>query len=153
MSHELIPTARRLANVNVRRPRQADLKRAVSTAYYALFHTLAKECADRLIGSHSLQRGAAWRQVYRALEHGFAKNACCQVTSLGFPPGVVYFADTFARLQDQRHQADYDPQVRYIRADVLIMITEVEQAISALKGASVRDRTAFAALVLLKNRR
>ena len=48
MSHELIPTARRLANVNVRRPRQADLKSAVSTAYYALFHTLAKECADRL---------------------------------------------------------------------------------------------------------
>ncbi len=66
---------------------------------------------------------------------------------------LANFADTFARLQDQRHQADCDPEVRYIRAEVLIMITEVEREISALKGASVRDRTAFAALVMLKNRR
>lgn len=46
MSHELIVTARRLANVRTRRPRQADLKRALSTSYYALFHTLAQDCAD-----------------------------------------------------------------------------------------------------------
>lgn len=47
MSHELIITARRLANVNIRRPRQADLRKAVSTAYYALFHVLAQDCADQ----------------------------------------------------------------------------------------------------------
>ncbi|MCY4185677.1 MAG: hypothetical protein OXC82_09925 [Rhodobacteraceae bacterium] len=34
---DLISTARRL----VGKPRQADLKRALSTAYYALFHALS----------------------------------------------------------------------------------------------------------------
>ncbi len=153
MSHELIPTARRLANVKARRPRQADLKRAVSTAYYALFHTLAKDCADRLIGTGIPSRSPAWRQVYRALDHGFAKKACEQVTKLAFPSEIIHFADTFTRLQEQRHSADYDPTASYIRADVQLLITEAESAIRVFKKVSLRDRTAFAALVLLKNRR
>ena len=45
---DLISGARLLAQGNGRRgrPRQADLCRAVSTAYYALFHTLAGCGAD-----------------------------------------------------------------------------------------------------------
>ena len=152
MSHELIITARRLANVRARRPRQADLKRAVSTAYYALFHTLAKDCADRLIGSGVPSRNPAWRQVYRALDHGPAKKACEQVTKLGFPPEIIQFSDTFKRLQEQRHTADYDPSTSYIRADVQLLIAEADVAIRVFKKATLRDRTAFAAFVLLKNR-
>lgn len=152
MSHELIVTARLLANIQARRPRQADLKRAVSTAYYALFHTLAKDCADRLIGTGVPSRHPAWRQVYRALDHGPAKKACEQVAKLGFPPEIVHFSDTFKRMQEQRHTADYDPSTNDIRADVQLLITEADVAIRAFKTATRRDRTAFAALVLLKNR-
>ena len=43
--------ARRLALAGPRRPRQADLRRAVSTAYYALFQAMAKDCADVLVGA------------------------------------------------------------------------------------------------------
>ena len=32
------------------RPREAELRRTVSTAYYALFHTLARSGADLLVG-------------------------------------------------------------------------------------------------------
>jgi uncharacterized protein (UPF0332 family) len=46
----LIVTARKLAKASPKKPRQADLKRAVSTAYYALFHALAKNAADQLVG-------------------------------------------------------------------------------------------------------
>jgi uncharacterized protein (UPF0332 family) len=152
VSHELISTARRLANATVRRPRQADLKRAVSTAYYAMFHTLAKECADRFIGTATPSNSPAWLQVYRALEHGFAKHACAQVTQLGFPAGIAHFADTFVGLQIERHRADYDPQASYRRAEVLILIGEADRAIRTLKQTTVPDRKAFAALVLLKNR-
>lgn len=76
--HELIETARRLAGANPGQPRstQADLRRTVSTAYYALFHCLAGAAADLLAGRAS--RGSDWDQVYRALEHGKARRACQQ---------------------------------------------------------------------------
>ena len=51
----LIRIARYLAStgtgVNAGRPNQADLRRAVSTTYYALFHALARCCANTLIGA------------------------------------------------------------------------------------------------------
>lgn len=153
MTHELIPTARRLARINPNRPRQADLKRAVSTAYYALFHTLAQDCADRLIGTGPRRYSPAWVQAYRALEHGFAKNACESVSRLGFPVEVRDFANTFRQLQDERHRADYDPLARYTRAEVIILVSEAELAIRSLKAAPRQDRRAFAALVLLKRRK
>ena len=37
-SHDLIETARRLTESGAAQPTQADLRRAVSTAYYGLFH-------------------------------------------------------------------------------------------------------------------
>src|SRR5712692_5365690 len=40
---DLLEQARHLANREKKRPRQASLRRAVSTAYYALFHLLISE--------------------------------------------------------------------------------------------------------------
>ena len=57
------------------KPRQADLKRAISTAYYALFHAMAKDAADMLVGVGADRPDKAWTQLYRALQHGDAKNA------------------------------------------------------------------------------
>jgi len=79
--------------------------------------------------------------------------ACSQVTKLGFPSNIAHFADTFARLQDSRHRADYDPHAQFNRAEVLLMISEADRAIRVLNHVSLSDRKAFAALVLLKNRR
>ena len=44
----MIVTARKLASASLKKPRQADLRRAISTAYYALFHAMAKDAADML---------------------------------------------------------------------------------------------------------
>ena len=78
---DLIRIARGLAGGaiggNIGRPRQAELRRAVSAAYYALFHALARCCADTLVGATPASRSqTAWTQTYRALEHGYAKNQC-----------------------------------------------------------------------------
>ena len=76
---QLIAISRLLAEISEgvearRISQQARLRRAISTAYYAMFHALAKSNADALIGSTPQSRGlAAWSQVYRALEHGFVK--------------------------------------------------------------------------------
>jgi hypothetical protein len=43
--NDLLEQARHLANREPKRPKQASLRRAVSTAYYALFHLLGIETA------------------------------------------------------------------------------------------------------------
>ena len=61
-SRDLIETARGLTELSPRRPSQANLRRALSTAYYAVFHSLAGAIADILMGKG---RNEAWHQVYR----------------------------------------------------------------------------------------
>jgi len=153
LGRALIVTARKQAGLNVRKPRQADLRRAISSAYYAVFHALAKECADRLVGTASNRRDAAWQQVYRALEHGFARHSGESAQKLGFPSAIVNFADTFGELQRERHAADYDPSMVCTLADARSAIDRADAAIGDLRGAPRADRTAFATLVLLKQRK
>ena len=96
-SRDLIETARGLTELSPRRPSQANLRRALSTAYYAVFHSLAGVIADILMGKG---RNEAWHQVYRALEHGSARNACRNMEVVrGFPPEIQDFADRFVVLQ------------------------------------------------------
>jgi uncharacterized protein (UPF0332 family) len=152
VSVELLMTARRLARAGARRPRQADLKRAISTAYYALFHAFARNGADMLIGTGSNRADKAWSQTYRSLDHGAAKNACGQLRNLGFPQILCSCADAFVELQQARHDADYDPDYRVTRAEALAAIARAESAIAYLGASSRRDRKALAAQLLLRRR-
>jgi hypothetical protein len=149
----MIVTARKLAKASPKKPRQADLKRAISTAYYALFHAFAKDAADLLVGTGTNRPNKAWKQTYRSLEHGFAKSAREQVRNLGFPITICSCADAFVRLQQDRHDADYDPDGRVLRADALAAISLAEQAIKDLRASTRRDRRALAVHLLLKKRK
>jgi uncharacterized protein (UPF0332 family) len=87
-------------------PRQANLRKACSATYYAIFHTLCESNANMLIGDQGTQR--AWTQVYRALDHRKAKNDCVAKGMIGeFPAEVQDFAAMFATMQEKRHRADY----------------------------------------------
>ena len=48
---DLQQQARELATKDRRRPRQANLRRAVSASYYALFHFLTDEAARQALGA------------------------------------------------------------------------------------------------------
>ena len=147
---DLMEAARGLMELSPRRPSQANLRRAVSTAYYALFHCLAACAANALIGR---VRDAAWHQTYRALDHGKARSACENKAVLAaFPPEVRGFADTFATLQKARQQADYALEGKYEKAGVRAAIDTVEDAIVAFEQVDVRHRRAFIAHVLFKRR-
>ena len=149
-SRDLIATARGLTAISRRRPSQASLRRAVSTAYYAMFHCLAGAAADLLIGR---RRSPAWHQVYRALEHGKTRNACRHQQAMqGFPPEIRDFANTFTVLQDARHQADYALEGRYDKLDVLEAIDRAENAIVQFEQADIQHRRGFAAHVLFRRR-
>ena len=106
-----------------------------------------------LIGTNDRDSDPAWVQVYRALEHGIAKNACIAAGNRGFLGGIISFANTFVTMQEERHRADYDPQARYARADVLVLIDTCERAAVDLSAAPRSDRKAFAVWVLFQKKR
>lgn len=152
---DYIRSARKLiGRGHSRRPRQSDLRRAISTAYYAMFHTLCINCADCLIGGTRAARSdRAWRQAYRAIEHGFAKSQCKNGSILArFPREVEDFAQAFVTLQEKRHDADYDPFARFSLTDAINAIDQAEGAIRGFKGVSISDRRAFAAWTAMKHR-
>ena len=133
------------------RPRQVELRRAVSATYYAMFHALARCCADTLIGATRSERRSqpAWRQAYRALDHAQTRRRCnnSQVISR-FPRGIQEFGRIFVHAQGYRHQADYDPEATFTRAEVLQLINEVRGKIVRFNDADNKDRRAFAAYVM-----
>ena len=141
------------------RPNQVELRRAVSTAYYALFHTLANDCADLLIGRRSpTQTNRAWGQAYRALEHRevkrkYSQNPGKNILRKDFPLAIKEFADQFVAMQENRHKADYDPLEPFTRSGVQQLIRESRTAISGFQLVAERDRRACAAFVLFPLRR
>jgi hypothetical protein len=93
---DLLEQARIPAKLDVKKPKQANLRRAVSSAYYAVFHFLVHEACCAQIGTQHAQ--AAYRHVLgRAFVHGHM----------------------FVELQEKRHLADYDLTERFERSDVL----------------------------------
>ena len=148
----LLQIATDLAEVNPRRPRRADLCRAVSTTYYALFHCLARTCADRLAGSGgAVGNRPMWRRVYRAPEHRQAKARCENVPS-SFPHDMRQFGRTFAMQQRKRHLADYDPDYRVGKSEVTADIDRARTAIDRFLATPANVRRDFALHVLTKVR-
>ncbi|WOF43684.1 hypothetical protein KNJ79_01575 [Sphingopyxis indica] len=119
-----------------------------------MFHGLAQICSDGLIGTAGADRSRpAWRQTYRALEHSAAKRACRNNAILAdFPQEIQDFADGFAQFQEKRHNADYDPEFRSSKSEVLADVERATALIDALRNVSMKDKRAFAAHVLFKQR-
>jgi len=169
IGRDLVAQARMLATSEPRRPKQATLRRAVSTAYYGLFHFLIEESTTLLFGTG--QSDAAFRQLAaRAFVHARMKSVCTefvkpnplQVNPLlrelwqrfaivnSQPARLV--AQSFIDLQDDRHAADYDMAVSFSRQDALIAVTRVEQALGAwrqLKAGSPETCRLFGMAMVL----
>jgi uncharacterized protein (UPF0332 family) len=150
---DLIAQAERLAKASPKKPRDVDLRRAVSGAYYALFHELARSGADLLVGTVGANRSEkAWRQVFRALNHGEAKSRC-QNLPPSFSQDLKDVAESFVELQESRHAADYDPQAEFARGDVQSHILQAGDAIAKFRSSAISDRRAFMIWLLFPSRR
>jgi uncharacterized protein (UPF0332 family) len=119
LADDLLEQAHHLAKREPKRPRQASLRRAVSTAYYALFHLL--------ISSAILQwKGVPQRsQVARGFDHGAMKDASKRTVSRQFDPADLAIgarlktvAQAFIDLQQNRHAADYSYAKKWSRTEV-----------------------------------
>ena len=134
-------------------PRQANLRRAVSTVYYALFHWLARCAADSLVGVGETP-GESWTRVYRALNHRDLRQRCLKGR---VPPATPYplrqLGTALVQLQPIRNGADYNPAVRLAKRDVLAQVDAARGILDDLERTTQSERRAFAVHVLFAERR
>lgn len=156
MHDDLFRQARRLATLDPKRPRQANLRRAVSATYYAAFHALIDGSCRLVFGGHYSQ--TPYRQVLgRAFSHSVMKEACRSFlggtlkssvrkglpSSFAVPAEVRRIAEAFVELQQVRHLADYDLTERFIRSDVLLLIDQAESALEDFQKLPSSDEKTF----------
>ncbi len=116
-------------------PAEANLRRGVSTAYYALFHLLVGEAMMRIVADPSLRA-----RVARSFQHDRMKHVCqdysdAKLDSTGqltiksgavIPVPLQDIGTAFVSLQNARHQADYDTgsTLTHAEADTHVMSAE-----------------------------
>lgn len=145
-------------------PRQVDLRRAVSSAYYGVFHAALTAAADEVVGR--TKRGdRRYELVYRSISHRALFELCTEVMKprvtpkyarfvpvQGFGANIEAFATAAIELQGKRNAADYDPSVRIRTADAKLAIDTARIAVRRLEGASRARRQAFLTLLLFRPR-
>ncbi|HMC10508.1 MAG TPA: hypothetical protein VKH44_04430 [Pirellulaceae bacterium] len=159
IAEDLLEQAEHLASRERKRPKQASLRRAVSAAYYALFHLLVDEAASTLVTDRNLRL-----LVARAFEHGHMKHAASSFASAALPQNLAAIAGrkipkdlqevaaTFIDLQEARHEADYNFAERFTRTEVQRHIHRARRAFAAwtrVKGQKIA-RVFLAALLLAR---
>jgi uncharacterized protein (UPF0332 family) len=119
LADDLLEQAHHLARREPKRPRQASLRRAVSTAYYSLFHWLVSSAIFQWKDVH--QRS----QLARGFDHGAMKDASKKTVNRQFDPAdaaiaaqLKTVAQAFIDLQQNRHAADYSYLKKWSRTEV-----------------------------------
>jgi uncharacterized protein (UPF0332 family) len=123
---DLLDQALHLARRDPTRPKQASLRRAVSTAYYALFHLLISEAVSywRLKRQRTL--------LARSFDHRKMKGVCHNCRSQIADLRAV--AKTFVDLQDSRHRADYDNSGVWTKMEAMSAIKRARTAFTMWRG-------------------
>lgn len=145
---ELIRASRLLAGGQ---PSQEALRRAVSTAYYAMFHALATSNADLIVGAKTPANQSNWIATYRSLRHFRAQNPLHGWPHL-FSTPVQNFAVVIAGIKEERENADYNPNANFTQNQVVSWIDSAERAIIEFNAASPQER-AMVAIATLAGRR
>lgn len=165
LPQDLLAQARFLATKEPRRPKDASLRRAVSSAYYALFHLLVDE-ASRFLVSGS-DRDPLRNLVVRGFTHlemgrtakafssgygGLAQHIQSIIPDAsGFPARLSTVAAVFWDLQTARHSADYDVSYRLTRSQTLALIRRAESAFADWEKIRTHEAARIFLVSLLMN--
>src|SRR5712691_7537913 len=137
---DLLELAQDLANLHPESPHQASLRRAVSTAYYALFHLLISETTA------NWARPELRATLGRCFDHGPMKTASeTKVSQINAafkdnpPEGAEEtvalhlraVADAFIQAQQQRNDADYNMAKEWTPVEVDTQVASVNEAFKA----------------------
>ena len=137
-SEDLLTLARQMVDRNPGAQVEAELRRAVSTAYYALFHLLIDEATDRLVSVVAIRP-----RVARTFDHNIMRKVCQEYadsTDIGsgrhrtkkagieIPTALFNIASTFVAIQEARIQADYNLWAGVPHAQAAADVRRVEAA-------------------------
>jgi hypothetical protein len=141
-----------------------DLRRAISDAYYGIFHATLAAAADQFVGAGK-RSTSEYVLVYRSISHGAVRELCAEVKKPtfsrllvrhvpagGFGLDLKAYAEGLLELQEKRISADYDPQKRYRRLDAVAAIAAAQRALTEFKNTMPAEREAFLALLVFKPR-
>ncbi len=166
---KLLDAANRLAPAAAGRgrPPYTAHRRAVSTAYYAVFHAIGGRVVDTVFPSAD---DAVRRRVRRWIGHADIRNVAgwvsqlqgtkggappAHIAALLSPPGgpvhidadTVTIADGFLELNDKREQADYDQYAVFPRRDTRAQIALAQRVVAIVVSARSDEALLFFGLI------
>jgi uncharacterized protein (UPF0332 family) len=136
---DLLQLARELANLHPNEAHQASLRRALSTAYYALFHLLIADavagCADpqlRVVLSRMFDHASMRRASDSKISElkGFFKDRPLHGPEYALKDHLYTVAETFSEAHFNRHEADYNLVREWQPTEVSLLIERVADAFS-----------------------
>jgi hypothetical protein len=126
LAADLVDQAAHLAALERGRPKQASLRRAISSAYYSLFHLIVEDASRYLVAGSRLRAAVA-----RSFEHQALRAAASALGDVSrkptgphwfrpyvhdpISPDLSFICDVFVDLQGRRHRADYDTDATFTR--------------------------------------
>lgn len=122
------------------RPKQAKLRRSISTAYYSLFSLLVDEAATVMVGSGNKKK-ALRGYMMRTISHETIGNVCKGFASRNpddkikealdghrIPDDLADVARTCHNLQTHRHEADYNLIRSFTKEQAIDIVEETGEA-------------------------
>jgi len=143
LHHALLEQADRLAKDTDPSLEQANLRRAVSSAYYALFHLLTSSASSMFASLFAID-AALEPRISRSFNHGEMKEVSLNIVKgewpkstspknspRATPPDLSTVATAFVDLQVARHTADYDLTVDFERKEAGELVDTARKAFEA----------------------
>jgi hypothetical protein len=144
LAEDLLQQAKALCELDSYRPKQANLRRSVSSAYYALFHALVAAGVESMVPARSELR----HLVARKFQHGTMKATAERAgqaerqkrnerkkdpAAPADNSDLLQLASAFVSLQEARHLADYAPDEVLTKLQARTHIEDAAQAMRALE--------------------
>ena len=169
----LLRHAEQLADTGGGRPTDADLRRGISAAYYALFHDLTGHAATHLVGScpqeiqNEIRRSWSHGEISQLAEYVVDRAGVLNHSADAELPGklktlgplldvvatdsaLVDSLQLFNDMQELRHSADYDHGVEFATWDLAQACDSARLARMRLQDASSAAREALFTLLTVR---
>lgn len=135
---ELLSHAEALLTREANRPTDADLRRAASACYYALFHAISDDAAA-MVAPGGARQSLGVKQLRSAVRRTIAHTqvrAACIVLNTRPPPidktwrsflsrpldgRLTEVAEVFVELQETRYSADYDSLASFTQKQLIAL--------------------------------
>jgi len=147
-------------------PSQVDLRRAISNAYYGVFHAALAAAADEFVGS-TRRAAVEYSLAYRRVDHRPFKNLCDSLKKSPLPPTSKYrdyeptggfgadltaFSAGVVELHERRELADYDPMALFGLSDAQLALQTARNTVTHFRRSPANCRRTFLALLLFPPR-